>query len=428
MPPTPSSSTMTNVQPILSSLPRRLADLQTFQLPRLKSCLGPPDLHRELADEMRGDLESVRYNLEAARELSESLSKSEKQDVVSRLDQLDREYQDLRRAYRSATLSSKRAMNAKRSRVHELASASKNYELDESRLAVASGSGTDETGGNKGKARSAAEFGMGGDDELQTKTNEVTTALRRTTALMQTELERSVLSVQMLESSSQTLRSTQSLYDRYGSLLSTSTKLVRTLEKADTLDRILILSALLFFLLVVGFIVKRRVIDRTVGVVVGGVGRGLGWYLWSSGRLINLVLGRGRGRGQGAKDKNMNKIKGPGVDETEMGSDETRVQGALPPLPESSIGQDSAIDPSSQSSSSDLEGVVGDPDPAPADTPYIERGMEPMGKLKGGKVEIIVSDDSERMVPQWVEDTERADIELVEGVIGGNVERTRDEL
>lgn len=37
-----------------------------------------------------------------------------------------------------------------------------------------------------------------GDDELQTKTNEVTVALRRTTALMQTELERSVLSVQML--------------------------------------------------------------------------------------------------------------------------------------------------------------------------------------------------------------------------------------
>lgn len=40
-----------------------------------------------------------------------------------------------------------------------------------------------------------------GDDELQTKTNEVTVALRRTIALMQTELERSVLSVQMLGTS-----------------------------------------------------------------------------------------------------------------------------------------------------------------------------------------------------------------------------------
>ena len=36
------------------------------------------------------------------------------------------------------------------------------------------------------------------DDALQTRTNEVTDALRRTTQTMQAELERSVLSVQML--------------------------------------------------------------------------------------------------------------------------------------------------------------------------------------------------------------------------------------
>jgi len=40
------------------------------------------------------------------------------------------------------------------------------------------------------------------DDALQTRTNEVTDALRRTTQTMQTELERSVLSVQMLGQSS----------------------------------------------------------------------------------------------------------------------------------------------------------------------------------------------------------------------------------
>lgn len=37
-----------------------------------------------------------------------------------------------------------------------------------------------------------------GEDAVQTKTNEVTDALRRTTQLLQTELERSVLSSQML--------------------------------------------------------------------------------------------------------------------------------------------------------------------------------------------------------------------------------------
>lgn len=46
------------------------------------------------------------------------------------------------------------------------------------------------------ECRSSAN--VSGEDALQTKTNEVTDALRRTTQLMQAELERSVLSVQML--------------------------------------------------------------------------------------------------------------------------------------------------------------------------------------------------------------------------------------
>lgn len=51
--------------------------------------------------------------------------------------------------------------------------------------------------------RSSGKLGSGladrsGEDAVQTKTNEVTDALRRTTQLLQTELERSVLSTQML--------------------------------------------------------------------------------------------------------------------------------------------------------------------------------------------------------------------------------------
>ncbi|WWD19029.1 hypothetical protein CI109_103487 [Kwoniella shandongensis] len=427
MPPMPSAKE--TIQPLLSSLPRRIADLQTFQLPRLEKCLGPADLHRELVEEMRGDLEGVRYNIEAAREMCESLTYTEKQSITPQLDQLEREYQDLRRAYRSATLSSKRAMAAKRSRIHELASTSSTrYELDESRLAddnTNAETGKASGSGSKGKARSAAEFGMGGDDELQTKTNEVTTALRRTTALMQTELERSVLSVQMLESSSQTLLSTQSLYNRYTSLLSTSTKLVRTLEKADTLDRILILSALMFFLLVVGFIVKRRVIDRTVGVVVGGVGRGVGWYLWSSGRLIKLAFGRGRGGEKAISPAGKSGLGDKSPDsgiEISVGAN-TR-SGA--PLPQ--IGQDSAINPQSLPKEKDNVRVehVFAPDPAPATTPYLEQGMENLARDNRGKVEIIAYDEdgTERIVPFVGVGSGGDDL----GVVTDETGRKRDEL
>lgn len=95
------------------------------------------------------------------------------------------------------------------------------------------------------------------------KTNsDVTDALRRTVTLMQAELERSVLTTQMLDSSTATLRSTSLQHDVLNSVMSTSKQLITALEKSDWLDRILIISGFVFFLLVVLFILKQRIIDR----------------------------------------------------------------------------------------------------------------------------------------------------------------------
>ena len=95
------------------------------------------------------------------------------------------------------------------------------------------------------------------------KTNsDVTDALRRTVSLMQAELERSVLTTQMLDSSTATLRSTSLQHDALNSVMSTSKQLITALEKSDWLDRILIISGFVFFLLVVLFILKQRILDR----------------------------------------------------------------------------------------------------------------------------------------------------------------------
>jgi len=91
---------------------------------------------------------------------------------------------------------------------------------------------------------------------------DVTDALRRTMALMQSELERSVLSTQMLEASTASLKATSSTHDMLTSLLGTSKQLVTALEKADWLDRLLIFAALTFFALVILFILKQRLVDR----------------------------------------------------------------------------------------------------------------------------------------------------------------------
>jgi protein transport protein SEC20 len=81
------------------------------------------------------------------------------------------------------------------------------------------------------------------------------------------------------------LRSTTNLYDTYTSLLEASGTIIKQLEKADWYDRLIIFAAFLFFLLCVGWIIKRRVLDRVVG--------GVGWWVGGSFRLIGMGLGLG---------------------------------------------------------------------------------------------------------------------------------------
>ena len=99
------------------------------------------------------------------------------------------------------------------------------------------------------------------------------------------------------DESTRTLTLTQTLYDQYDSLLQTSSKLVKAIERADWYDRLLIFSAFLFFLLCVGWVLKRRVLDR--------VAWGVGWWFGGSFRLIRMFLGGGNaaavvGSGAGA--------------------------------------------------------------------------------------------------------------------------------
>lgn len=60
------------------------------------------------------------------------------------------------------------------------------------------------------------------------------------------------------------MNTTSDLYTTFGTLLTSSKTLVTALEKSDWLDRLLILSSLAFFLLVVAYILKKRIIDKGV--------------------------------------------------------------------------------------------------------------------------------------------------------------------
>lgn len=64
------------------------------------------------------------------------------------------------------------------------------------------------------------------------------------------------------ESSTTNLQSASQTHDTLNLLIGTSKQLVTALEKTDWLDRVLIISALVFFGLVVLFVLKQRVLDR----------------------------------------------------------------------------------------------------------------------------------------------------------------------
>lgn len=126
------------------------------------------------------------------------------------------------------------------------------------------------------------------EDALMKASSDVTDALRRTINLMQGELERSVLSTQMLDASTTTLRSTSSTYDTLDNVLIASKQLVTALEKADRMDKLLVMAGLAFFFLVVLFILKQRVIDRGIRIA-------LFWtrFIPRKAKSIESVLERG---------------------------------------------------------------------------------------------------------------------------------------
>jgi protein transport protein SEC20 len=123
-----------------------------------------------------------------------------------------------------------------------------------------------------------------GEDALMRANNDVTDALRRTVNLMQGELEKSVLSVQILsqdfcrcfpyiiltyyltDDSTAMLKGTSETHDTLTNLMGVSKQLITALEKSDWIDKMLIIAALGFFFLVVLFILKERILDRGLRV------------------------------------------------------------------------------------------------------------------------------------------------------------------
>ncbi|KAI0720714.1 Sec20-domain-containing protein [Cerioporus squamosus] len=219
MPPLPSAVDEETASTI-ASLERRQKDLIEFQIPRLRSCTGPLALQQQYAAEVRDDLDVFARQLES---LDVAVEDQRTERARRELRQVVEEFQAtlarLRKDTRAAVLASKRAIDAQQtSRREELLRSSAVREKQTLNEKVT-------------------------EDAVMKANNDVTEALQRTIGLMQGELERSVLSTQLLESSTANLKSTSTTHDVLDSLMTTSKHLITALEKSDWLDRMLISPA-----------------------------------------------------------------------------------------------------------------------------------------------------------------------------------------
>ncbi|CAG8496559.1 12044_t:CDS:2 [Funneliformis mosseae] len=113
------------------------------------------------------------------------------------------------------------------------------------------------------------------EDAILHSASDVTESLRRTTQLMQQEIERSAYSAKVLDESSRTLKTTFNEYRGFSSVVRSSKQLITKLEQSDWTDRLLILFGLFVFILVVVYILKKRVWNT-----------GFGWISWFASWFI----------------------------------------------------------------------------------------------------------------------------------------------
>ncbi|KAF8167292.1 Sec20-domain-containing protein [Crassisporium funariophilum] len=230
---------------IISAAERRYKHLAEVEVPKLRQCLGPLAIQQTLAEDLREDTVALTRQI-AAIELAvdDQQGENSRRELRGIVDDFKKRLGSLRQDTRAALLTSKRAIDAR--------SKSNKEEL----LAFASVLEEKQSSSEKTT-----------EDSLMQANADVTDALRRTVALMQNELERSVLSTQMLDSSTATLRSSSLQHDTLSVVMSTSKQLVTALKKSDWLDRVLIFSGFGFFLLVVLFILKQRFVDKGLRIV-----------------------------------------------------------------------------------------------------------------------------------------------------------------
>mmetsp|Transcript_1241 Transcript_1241/g.1501 ORF Transcript_1241/g.1501 Transcript_1241/m.1501 type:complete len:184 (-) Transcript_1241:1072-1623(-) len=130
-------------------------------------------------------------------------------------------------------------------------------ELERSQLLARSAratSGEDDVGGSNARKRMLEQAA------LLNQSRDITASLRRTTQMVAQELSRMGQAEQVLADDSKKIKSTAEEYDTYKSAANKSDGVLKSLQRQEKIDYMVMAGGFLFFLLVVAYIIYKRTI------------------------------------------------------------------------------------------------------------------------------------------------------------------------
>lgn len=256
-----------------TSFQRYSQDVINHQIPRLQTCTSA-SLLTDYEAEIISSIEGLKRQVnDLTFAIDEAESEAERREISHLAATSSQQLEEMRQSTRKALLSARRSIETARTAEARAG------------LQLAADSAKERTGGRAGSS---------GEDKLMTASQDVTDALRRTVSLMSSELEKSAMSSQLLEESSQTISSLSYQYGSLTTLMSNSAKMIKTMEREDLIGKGMVAAAFLFFLSCVGYIVYVRLISKGIGLL------GFFFRLFGLNKLVGGLASRG---GEDVKEK-----------------------------------------------------------------------------------------------------------------------------
>ncbi|KAJ9475515.1 hypothetical protein PHBOTO_005611 [Pseudozyma hubeiensis] len=256
-----------------ASFRRYSQDVIDHQIPRLQTCTSA-SLLADFESEIISSIDGLKRQVNDLKfAVDEAESDAERREISHLAASASQQLEEIRQSTRKALLSARRSIETARTAEARAG------------LQLAADSAKERTGGRAGSS---------GEDKMMTASQDVTDALRRTVSLMSSELEKSAMSSQLLEESSQTISSLSFQYGSLTTLMTNSARMIKTMEREDLIGKGMVAAAFLFFLSCVGYIVYVRLISKGIGLL------GFFFRLLGLNKLVGGLASRG---GEDVKEK-----------------------------------------------------------------------------------------------------------------------------